>query len=273
MYYGMMRGANVIGVIFAMSVGTMVLAAPQGAAPSDRPSFTVASIKPNNSQERNMQVQFLPGRLKATNIPLRNLIGEAFRLTTSRVHGGPGWVDSDRFDVEAITPGTATKQETDVMLQSLLADRFGLVIRRESKSISVYALERVRDNGTLGPNLRPAADCVTQADGNGKPVCLTTVRVDSIMATGLTMRVFAAQLSTMVHDAVLDRTSLQGAYDLELTFAPNAGPSAAANRAINADDRPELFTALREQLGLKLVRRDEPSDILVIEHVHRPTPN
>jgi uncharacterized protein (TIGR03435 family) len=238
-----------------------------------RPTFDVASIKANNSGERGMRVQFLPGRLVATNIPVRNLISQAFEMTTLRIRGGPKWIDTDRFDVIATTSAMPGGRVVNVMLQGLLADRCGLVVRHELELGSVLMLKKARSDGKLGPGLRPPSEDCTERrhDGSGKPMCLNRTGFGTFSFRRYTMKQLANVLSVQAHDLVQDRTSLVGQFDIELKWAPNV--SELASDALTNDVRPSLLTALRKQLGLKLVRAKVPLDVLIIEQIHRPTPD
>jgi uncharacterized protein (TIGR03435 family) len=180
------------------------------------------------------------------------------------------------------------------MMQRLLAERFGLAVHVESRELSVYALTLARRDGQLGPRIRPAAtDCLalmTQAPGgvpvqaprlpDGRPACgMQRDGTGKVLAGGTTMTILAMSLLTApAGRLVVDRTGLAGAYDFELEFALDPAPGAAsapaaAGAATGVADRPGLFTALEEQLGLKLQPARAPIDVTVIDRVTQPTDN
>ena len=155
----MKRLALLVTVMLAVQVG----------AQEPAQTFEVASIRRNTSGEPFINIGMAPGgRLNFTNVPLRQLIIRAYGVQPFQIIGGPDWLTSDRFDVVAKAPeGNATPAQLNVMLQSLLADRFKLVVRRETRELAVYYLTKAREDGKLGAALKPAAvDC---AAGRGRP--------------------------------------------------------------------------------------------------------
>lgn len=276
-------------------------AAVVGQAPSAPVSFEAASIKPNTSGERNTSVRRLPGgRFTATNVPAALLVQMAYQLQPFHMQGAPGWLRADRFDIVARMEGDPTpppvgsNQPDAVMLalQTLLADRFKLSAHWETQDLPIYALVLARPDGKLGPNIRPAAvDCTAAAAASaaaakeGKSLNPNTPdRVSCgfrnsrgrIMFGGYPMSFFANGLANEVARAVIDRTGLAGNWDFELTYTRDAvrQPDVADAALANVDpDGASLFTALQEQLGLKLESTKGPVRVLVIDRIEPPTPD
>jgi bla regulator protein blaR1 len=272
----------------------LVNAPPSAAQSQDSPApaFEVASVKPNKSDSQRAPSMILPGgRFTATNNTVRALILNAYGIFTSPdlLSGGPAWIDSEKYDVDAkagagAIPAGASGQvlwtKTRLMLRTLLADRFHLAIRRETKEMPVYELVTARN----GPKLRKAADqdcaaSVTACHGfSGNPARMSGVAVD--------MSDLALLLSSYAGRTVLDKTGVQGLYDIKLQWNPfgDRAPSGEdVPRAPGAEARegprpdfsslPSLFTALEQQLGLKLESRRGPVEVYVIDRVERPSEN
>lgn len=238
------------------------LAAHTVAAQTPSPAFEVVSVKSNGSGQAAMRLTAPPGtgRFDATNVSARILILNAHGLRDFQLAGAPAWTESERFDVAGRTAAPATRDEISAMVRSLLADRFKLRTHRETREMPVYALVAAAADKRLGPGLN-----VSTAETR------TRISPTSISAVSMTMTRLALTLSGIVGRVVTNDTGLQGAYDLELTFAPE-GPLPPA--APPADpDAPSIFTALREQLGLRLEGRRGPVEVLVVDGIERPTPD
>jgi uncharacterized protein (TIGR03435 family) len=261
------------------------------------PSFEVASIKPNNSGGQAQGLRVQPGgRVTAFDMPLRFLIAPAYRLTPAQIRlisGAPAWIDTERFDLDARGQGNFSEDQLVLMLQALLADRFKLVAHLETRQLPVYALVPAKA-GKIGPQITPHTDdakCVQDPSGGGEPVGPNSViprapcggirflNVGGRMGVGAstTMEIFAANLSAAVDRPVVDRTGLNGQFDLTLEYTPElrqpASESGADATVSDSSAAPSIFTALREQLGLKLESQTGPVDVLVIDHVERPSEN
>jgi uncharacterized protein (TIGR03435 family) len=204
----------------------------------------------------------------------------------------PAWAANERFNIEAKMaeepprlPGA--DDPLLVAMRALLADRFKLVARRETREIDAYVLVNVRQDGTPGPGLRPSAqDCRPGAlnaarqsggptvDANGPPLCgIREAAGGRLRAGGTPISLFAMFLSTRLGRAVVDRTGLDGNWDIELAYADlqvGAPPAGANTQTVNPD-APSLFTALQEQLGLKLEATRAPIDAIVVDRIERPT--
>jgi uncharacterized protein (TIGR03435 family) len=229
-----------------------------------RPVFEVASVKPSQSDERPRLGVSPGGRLNVTNATLKYLIQFAYTVQDYQISGGPPWMRSARYDIAAKfdplssrSPDPRINRAHDaLMMQTLLADRFQLKLRLETKVLPRYTLVRARNR----PKLRD----------NGKPAQLTDVRISGgtgrIAAQKATMPLFAEVLSQALGRLVLNETELNGNYDFSLEWSPDAQPDFDATG-------PSIFTALQEQLGLKLESNKGPVEMLVIDHAERPDAN
>ena len=165
--------AGVAAVVLAGVLGAGPLAS-QSTTPAARTAFDVASVKPHSSGESQSMVAQPGGRFVATNVPLRLLIRTAYQLQDDQISGGPEWINSARFDIVAKSDASDALQRLVSMLQSLLVDRFKLIVHRDLKELPVFALSVARRDGTLGPNLRPTT-CPDVAVDLGRPQPCTNV--------------------------------------------------------------------------------------------------
>jgi uncharacterized protein (TIGR03435 family) len=271
----------------------------------EEPMFEVASVKANKTGAPGGSFVMPPGRFTATNLPLKVLITNAYQLSFFQVVGGPDWVNTDRFDVAAKAPDGAPPEQTRAMVRTLLKDRFKLVVHMETRDTPIYALVTARQGEPLGPSLkRSTTDCssiraqraatiaeVARARGGRVPVppppgpnepvvCQMRVsgRGSSMLiyrAGNITMTALAAALRTYVGREVVDRTGLSGEYDFDLQFSspPTAGQPDTGIPVAPLDDAASIFTALQEQLGLKLESTRGPVELMVIDSAERPTEN
>ena len=248
----------------------------------------VASVKLNTSGSGTSFTRRLPGgTFLASNMAVRDFIAFAHGLQPFQVEGVPDWAASARFDITMKAEqnvGPVAIGPTQIGLQlarAVLAERFAFRARRETRERPVFALVRARPDGSLGPRLRKSAtDCVALAaeagktnapwpprSAEGRLLCGLNTVGSPMTAGGYPMAEFARWLTGQTQRAVLDRTGLAGGWDFELTFAP-ADVAASA-----APDTPSLFTALQEQLGLKLEATRAPAEVLVVDRIERPTPD
>ena len=259
----------------------LAVASLSGLAQSSAPAgavekFEVASVKPNVSGASNVSVGPTPGGYAATNVPLRLLVSLAFGMRSTQVIGGPGWIDVDRFDIVARAPEGATSASMLPRLRELLRERFRLVSHAESREQPIYALARSRAADPIDPDLKPSTvECSPGTPAN--PCRMNgTIRSTSgsVKATGQTMANFAAYLGNNVDRVVVDQTELPGRFDFELEWTADdvRGLSVDAG-PIGNNDRPSLFTALRDKLGLKLESARGPVQFLVIDAAERPEPD
>jgi uncharacterized protein (TIGR03435 family) len=257
------------------------LVAGQSPAPSagdQRPRFEAASVKPNNSPEAGINNRFSPGRFAYVNTPLEVFIANAYRVPPDRVVGLPDWARREKFDITAThSPQYSSfSQQQLEMLQRLLEERFSLRTHRETREMPVYELVKVRADG-LGPQLRVSSlDC--RSATADKAQCGTRINSGIIDGKFVNWAAVVAQLPSAVGRAVIDKTGLNGTFELKLEWIPNpavtrTSESAAPATAAAPGDRVDIFTALQEQLGVKLQPARAPLDVLVIDKLERPTPD
>jgi len=278
-----MRGA-VAGVVAIVTFTVATFAQAPGA-----PAFDAASVKPNTSSAPGSSGRTGRGSVTFTNFTLRSLISNAFDTRNNRIVNGPPWIDTERFDVTAKAPDGTDDKELMPMMRALLADRFKLVVRHEVRDEPIYALVTAREDKRLGPDLRASTSCAKaagpggsaatgsatapEAAGTGAPCgsrMMGDARGMTIQSGMRTMADLANMLRGVGERDVVDRTGLSGTYDFKLEYAPDSVRSAAADPT---QLRPDVFTALQEQLGLKLESQRGPVEYVVIERIERPTPD
>jgi bla regulator protein blaR1 len=288
-------GSAALAVPFVIGVVRVQPALAQGG--NSNAAFDVTSVKPNNSGSG--MIRMLPaanGGWQAENVPLGMLVRLAFQLQDNQIVGGPKWLFEDRFDV--MGSGTAPGRDGPMFdkVKQMLADRFKLVTHVETREQSMYALVLARSDGKLGEKMTPStADCTpTGPNGRGRgqgappapgerPKCGVMIGPGKLMVGGQTMAAFATNLSRFAGGIVVDKTNLKGTYDIELTYAPDPGISltgrdlppqpGAPPPPAAIGDAPSLFSAVQEQLGLKLDATKGPVDVLVIDSAEKPRPD
>ncbi len=283
-------------VIGALAVVTGAAQEPPPSSPAAH-TFEVATVKPNKSGDGRQFIQRQPGgRVTVTNMPLRQLITFAYVLAPFQLVGGPPWIASDRFDMVAKLEGNpefgmpgSGPDPIQLAMRTLLADRFALKTHRETREMDIYALTLVKP-GAPGPGLKPATtDCAAQMKAGpraggpppGPPqIPPSGILPCSIMGSPGMIRFGGfpiSQLTTMLGGQsgrmVVDRTGLTGNWEFVLTFAAEQRGQPPPGVELPAPDpnAPSLFTALQEQLGLKLESTKGPVDVLVIDSVEQPT--
>jgi uncharacterized protein (TIGR03435 family) len=259
------RVAVIAGLIVVGVLNGPLLRARSSAAQAGSPAFEVASVKPN-ALRSGVRLHSFPGnRFEATNVPLRDLIivayGEAGRpLPDAQMSGGPAWIDADRFDVSAKAGAESqtTVAQKQLMLRTLLAQRFKLAVHHERRGLPMYALVRARKDGALGPQLRHAdIDCealLASQPGQRDRCILYALPSGMLTLRGQTMSAFAKLLTRLLNRTVMDRTGLAGGFDADAQFDPEGLPGMLQLRPEErpATDAPSLDTTMKEQLGLKL---------------------
>jgi len=301
------RHAALLALVPLMAVTTM----GQTSAPSN-PQFEVASIKPNKSGDGRVMMSVQPGgRFTATNVTLRMMIRNAYQLQEFQITGGPSWIADERFDIAAKAEAgdtmgdpfraeqTGQPSRGQLMIRALLAERFKLVVHNEEKEMPIYALVPARSDGKLGPQLKASeADCAAivaaararggrgpmgpppdPGRGGPPPPCGIRIGPGNMAVGGSPMSQVATSLSMFAGRIVVDKTGLSGSYDFTLTWTPDQMPG-AGQRPPGAPEPPpidpngaSLFTAVQEQLGLKLDSQRGPVAMLVIDRAERPTEN
>ena len=250
-------------------------------------TFDVASIKPTNPDTQGGFIRFMPGGgLNMTNIPLQAMITFAYDVRDFQVSGGPGWVGTERFDVMARPEHAVAESLEDVAkmtdgqrktvrdqmaerLRALLADRFQLVVHKETKEQPIYALVMSKS----GAKLKEAK----VVEGARQGMSMNRGRLEAMAAP---MEMLGATLSNVTGRPVVDKTGLTGKYDFVLEWTPDAGADARAqgfgdgiNEPAPAPGGPTIFTALQEQLGLRLESQKGPVQNIVIDRVEKPSEN
>ena len=276
-------------------------------------AYEVATIKLNTSGDGMMRISGMGpgaggGRFRVTNLPLRQLIILAYADRSQgplapggpglAITGGPSWINTDRYDIEARPEQgfIPTAEQAQKMLQALLEERFGLQVRHETKDGPIYALTVAKGGlkakksadqppvnfgppapgGPAGGPPPPPPPGAPFNPAGPMPRGMIMVGLGQLRATAQTMTGFAGLLTGSAGRKVVDRTSLEGLYDFELNWTPDQMP---ANLPADAPfprpdpNGPSIFTALQEQLGLKLESATGPLESLVIESVHKPTEN
>jgi len=234
-----------------------ILAAFLSLAQTPRPAFDVASIKRNVSLDPHSSQRNMPGgRINFSNQRLRQVIRAAFGGSDIEVIGGPDWIDSDRWDIVAAPASVDANAPWREMLKTLLMDRFKLRAHVEQRERPIYALVFARDDRQLGPKMHPTqTPCKIEGDCGSTDTNSNGVTSGTVHGTARTMAQVGRSLSGYAERRVFDRTGLEGRYDFELTWG----------------DDVSIFTAVSEQLGLKLRADRAPTDVVVIDSVERAT--
>ena len=229
-------------------------------------TFDVASVKVSHAPDAvvfmgngamdaangHMRVPSIGGNVTMTNWPLTALINAAWDLEPGQRSGGPDWLGTDRYDIIAKTSPNATQADLRIMLQALLADRFKLVTHRETRDMPLYAL------------VAPKGAARLKATTGDQRLPVIFAPPSRMIAQGSTMQALALALTRPAGRKVVDQTGITGAFDFTLTWSADDG----------ADGAPSIFTALQDQLGLKLEPQKGQTEVLVIEHAERvPTAN
>ena len=277
---------------------TAPLVAQQSEPPG--PKFEVVSIKPNRSADARQGFRAAPGgRYTWTAFTLKALINVAHQrnaFDNRETAGGPSWIDTERFDVQVKAEEGATLNDRDgfpgplfAMIRAMLADRFALRTHNEVRERPVYALTVARSDKRLGSGLTKVdTDCAAAmrelaaptpgaARPPGAPPCSFGGGPGRVLGNTVSLAMFASVLSRQVGRPVVDRTGVTDYFNITLDFAPDSdartanGPPAPQPPAVS--DAPSIFTALQEQLGLKLEATRAPVDVLVIDTVSLPTEN
>jgi uncharacterized protein (TIGR03435 family) len=238
------------------------------------PQFEVASIKPSKSADLGGTWRVAPGgRFTGENIPLKFLLTTAYHLKESQISGIPsGWTESEKYDIIAKGEGNPTQEQMIAMLQGLLADRFKLKYHQVTKEMPVYALVTAKGGIKLresreGSCVVPGADVPPVAPGQRPPDFCGTffARGSQIDGTRIAMAQFIVALDTQLDRPIVDKTGLAGAWDVHLVWGPDDSP--------DNDAGPSIYTALQEQLGLRLEATKGAVPVLVIDHIERPSEN
>jgi uncharacterized protein (TIGR03435 family) len=245
---------------------TFALAVPMLAQQPEHARFDVVSIKRNLSGAASSSLRPEPNGLTGVNVNALRLVRVAYQVPDFQIVDAPGWFEAERFDLNARAASTVTLAQLQAMIQGLLADRFGLRVTRERRAVAGYEL-RVERAGHAGlrPSPRPCAIATQdQPRATGAlPPCFQTADGE-MTARGVTLEMLARELQGRVERPVVNQTALDSTYDFELRWAPATTSSAGDS------DAPSMFTAVREQLGLRLVAAKPTVDVYVINAAERP---
>jgi uncharacterized protein (TIGR03435 family) len=246
------------------------------------PQFDVISVKPG--KDTRTQMQFTPDGLRGTSVTVRFLIYEGYGgINHQQVIGEPAWSNTEGFDIEAKvaladvpTLGKMTFEQRRTMFQSILADRFKLVAHHETRELPIYVLSVAK----RGTKLKPSAPDDAAASTSRRTGMM--VNNGKVTANDAQLSILVTVLSRTLGRTIVDRTGLTGKYDFTLEYSPEEGgaqqPGAGseAGGAVPAsppDPAPSIFTALQEQLGLKLESTKGPVDVIVIDHIEKAGEN
>jgi uncharacterized protein (TIGR03435 family) len=246
------------------------------------PEFEVASVKKSTRNESRSSIG-QGGRATLT-LPLRSIIMMAWNAKDFQIVGGPKWITSDRFTITAKAEKDAPRDQLYLMLRSLIMERFQLKSHLETRQMNTYVLSRPSPDSPLGPGLAPV-DCTTAKpitsatlsaalqSGRNIPCGLTMSSTNGIRAGGITMASFASLLGSLMSTTVVDRTEMTGTYSLAAEFSLSRGilQASAPGETISPvqDSGGSVFSAVRD-LGLRLERRREAVDVLVIDSIQQP---
>ena len=298
---------RVHSAVIAIAMVPMMAAAQQflpftGAAVDPDARFEVAVVK--SADGGATMLRMLPGRFDATNVSLSILLRQALQKPDYQIVSAPRWSDTERYSINAKAPEGMPPAATAVMLLNLLKDRFQLATHPETRELPIFNLVQARPDGRLGPDLKPtSAECqaiiaeraaVAKAAGAGGPPpplpsfpgpndplpCgFARMPAGLMEVSGRTIAQTVTTLADLVGRPVIDKTGLTGLYDFSLKYAPTGrvvgpfGPPPGAPEPGLDPDAPSLFTAVQEQLGLKLENARGPVEVVVIDRLEKPTPD
>ena len=252
--------------------GVPALQSATSAAPG--PAFDVAAIHlhiPEPHEHNSIWTSSADARFQTENVSVIDLIHWAYEMPETRILGAPAWAGTTYFDMDAKAdpsvaaalyglPSEASRREMEKMVQALLADRFKLVAHTETRQLPIYVLVVAKGGARLGPT---QVTGTSVSDSNGR------IEVQGSNSVA----VLAEELSRVAGRDVVDKTGMTGRYHLRLQWTPDDAAAPAPGSGAPADSGPSLFTALEEQLGLKLEPAKGPVEVLVIDHVELPSAN
>jgi uncharacterized protein (TIGR03435 family) len=280
--------ASAAAVVLAIAISPLIVVAEPQAKPAAQPEFEVASVKPNNSGNPSTRVRLVPD-VNVENATLKALVLLAYDVKEFQVSGGPGWIDTERYDIQAKAVAPSMDEKGRLLqrqrLQTLLQERFKIAFHRETKELPVYELTVAKSglklrplkegdcialdpqNPTIDPKKTPMDYCGSGRQGRGLLELANT-----------TMAYLASSLSRITGRIVVDKTGMTGTFRIHLTFVPDDTMNQLPGPAIDpggtpALDGPSLFDAVQEQLGLKLESTKGPVEVLVVDHAEKPSAN
>jgi len=277
---------------FAQTPGVPPAAEATNQTTAALPVFEVVSIKPDKSASMMGRIMETPDGIVVSNVPLHGLIREAFEVSDNQLVGVPNWMNTDRYDIEAKVAAEdvpklkpLTPQQRWAMLLPVFEDRFGLKFHRETRELTQYVLVIAKG----GPKLKESKDDDTSSAGSrgpdgSAPRRMMRMERGELTAQGVELALLVRQLSYQLGSTVMDKTGLSGKYDFDLKWTPDemeggmmrppdGSQPGAGNPAPSTTTGPSIFTALEEQLGLKLEAHKEPGEVIVIDHIEQPSAN
>lgn len=277
-YFGRQMRRITSALFLASTLAASVYA--QDAAAPTSPTFEVASVKRTVGTD-SVRSGFIPtpGRFVAENVPAGTLIGFAYRDTVDDLRGVPAWAQSERYNVTATLPAQSSPSQVALMLRNLLVDRFRLTVHIERQERDVLTLirsqldqplpsgfKRIDEDCTQPREPRRPPASLAQSETGEMPVCVTVNNGRTLNSGGAPMELLARQLRPLVGREVIDQTDLSGSYRFILRYSRTESGAPPPT-----DEYPDIITALREQLGLKLVPKKAIVNVLVVERFDRPT--
>jgi uncharacterized protein (TIGR03435 family) len=268
--------ACVLHAIVVVTCATVVV------AQTPSPAFEVVSVKRSDPNARGSVLSGpTPGGFTARNVSVQRVMLYAYGIPEYQLAEGPAWIRAERFDIVARYPEAWKASEVPLMVRRLLADRFQLKTHSEARSVQGYELRLARTNGSLGPRLHSSnIDCAALIAAEGrtvltgpddKAVCNGLMMGDAIRVGTRPITTLVSMLSSIVQAPVTDGTGLTGNLDFEIDWSPEL--SATPGTAPVVGDKPSIFTALQEQLGLKLEGTRTEVQVFVIDRIERPSGN
>jgi uncharacterized protein (TIGR03435 family) len=267
--------AMLLVAVFCFGLVTPALRAQAVPAPplasTTLPAYDVVSIKPDKTNSGNVSVHIDNGNLDELNVSLKMMIVSAYSLKQSQVFNLPKWGDDARFDIKAkiIQPDkkaleALSPEQFNAMQQPILTDRFHLAFHHEMKMLPVYELVIAKN----GPKFKETtvAEAASTEGVNGVTAGGISIHNRNLVGTGITMAALAGSLSGQVHRIVVDKTGLAGKYNVTLSWAPDDDGSKAPDSTL-----PTFFTAVQEQLGLKLESGKAEVEGFVVDHAEIPS--
>jgi uncharacterized protein (TIGR03435 family) len=266
--------------ILLLATLSMAFATQHAAGQAAVPTFDVASIRENTTHDQHTHNSIYNtwnnAKFTATNVPLKMLLEFSYGMPESRIFGAPSWADSTTFDIEAKSdtsvdeqmaklPADQARQQKLAMLQALLAERFKLVTHTETREFPIFNLVLAKGGPTFKPS-DAGGTTISSAAGTG-------IQRIHVQGSDNTIELLARELSKALDRVVVDKTGIDARYDLTLRWMPADQPAPLLNGAPDPNPPPDIFTAIQEQLGLKLEPAKGPVPVLVIDHIEMPSVN
>ncbi len=253
--------------------------AQTSASPAVAPSFDVASIRQNTTStdgHNHIYNDHSESHFRTVNVSLKDLVQYAYGLPKSQILGGAPWFDTTMFDVDSKSdatvdaqlkalPDAEARKQKQLMVQALLADRFQLKTHQETRELPIFNLVLAKG----GPKFKPS-------EANGTTVSTNTgggIQRIHVQGSDNTIELLARELAALLGRVVVDKTGIGARYDLTLRWTPDDRPAPMLNGAPYPNPPPDIFTAIQEQLGLKLEPAKGPVPVLVIDHIEMPSEN